>query len=146
MINKLVVFFYKKIQLTKREIQEIVKSVLNDLSVELYSLQINILSDSQILELNKKYLNHDYKTDIITFNYSNELSIIDGEIFISLEDAEINAVRYDVSLRDELLRLIIHGILHLVGYDDKISRDKKKMKLKENYFLKKINNEINYSK
>jgi probable rRNA maturation factor len=146
MINKLVVFFYKKIQLTKREIQEIVKSVLNDLSVELHSLQINILSDSQILELNKKYLNHDYKTDIITFNYSNELSMIDGEIFISLEDAEINAVRYDVSLRDELLRLIIHGILHLVGYDDKISRDKKKMRLKENYFLNKINNEINYSK
>jgi rRNA maturation RNase YbeY len=143
MIKNLTVFFYKKSQLTKREVKKIVRLMLADLSIELTSLQINVLSDSQILELNKKHLGHDYNTDIITFNYSENASIIDGEIFISLEDAEFNAIKYKVALKEELLRLIIHGILHLVGYDDLSSSDKRKMKSKENYFVKKLKNEIN---
>ncbi|MDP3831045.1 MAG: rRNA maturation RNase YbeY, partial [Ignavibacteriaceae bacterium] len=106
MIKNLTVFFYKKSQLTKREVKKIVRLMLADLSIELTSLQINVLSDSQILELNKKHLGHDYNTDIITFNYSENASIIDGEIFISLEDAEFNAIKYKVTLKEELLRLI----------------------------------------
>jgi rRNA maturation RNase YbeY len=143
MIKNLVIFFYKKSQLTKREIHKIVAIMINDLSVEFTSLQINVLSDSQIIELNKKHLKHDYNTDIITFNYSENLSIIDGEIFISLEDAELNSAKYEVSVKEELIRLIVHGILHLVGFDDNLTGEKRKMKIKENYFVEKIKNEIN---
>ena len=71
-----------------------------------------------IHDINKSYLKHDYTTDIITFNYSNSLEQIDGEIFISIDDALSNSKKFKVTLSDELVRLVIHGILHLLGYDD----------------------------
>ena len=78
-------------------------------------------------------------TDIITFNYSNVLDQIDGEIFISIEDALNNSKKYKVSLSDELVRLVIHGILHLLGYDDLNTSEKKIMKRLENKLLSKNN-------
>lgn len=87
-------------------------------------------SDPYLLQINKEYLNHDYFTDIITFNYNadNELS---GDIFISLDTVRDNAIEYKVSFCDELRRVIIHGILHLVGFDDKTKVQKQIMRQKE---------------
>ncbi|MGF7137919.1 rRNA maturation RNase YbeY [Roseimarinus sediminis] len=87
-------------------------------------------SDPYLLQINKEYLNHDYFTDIITFNYNtdNELS---GDIFISLDTVRENAKEYKVSFSDELRRVIIHGILHLVGFDDKTKEQKQIMRQKE---------------
>ena len=105
-------------------------------------MEISIITSQEIHKINKQYLQHDFSTDIITFNYSGENNTLDGEIFISLDDAYYNSLKYKVNLDNELLRLIIHGFLHLVGYDDKKPDDKKIMKRHENKLVKKLQNSI----
>lgn len=125
--------------LKKSQIHKLVKSLSKDLDFSVSNLELNIISSSSILEINKKYLNHNYSTDIITFNYSNNNELIDGEIFISIDDALYNAKKFRVKLSEELARLVIHGILHLLGYDDLKYSDKKIMKRLENQLLSKNN-------
>jgi rRNA maturation RNase YbeY len=108
------------------------KSVLN---FELSSLLINFLPDIEIREINSKYLKHNYTTDIITFNYSDDKKLIDAELFISPEVARQNSKLFNVTFKEEILRLVIHGILHLSGYDDKKKPDKLKMKKVEDKFV-----------
>jgi rRNA maturation RNase YbeY len=93
-------------------------------------------SDERILEVNKQYLSHDYYTDIITFDYS-EGTIISGDIFISVDTVKSNSVDFGVSFEAELLRIIIHGILHLCGQDDKTPDLRLEMSKKENLALEK---------
>lgn len=80
---------------------------------------INIIfcSDNYLLELNRKYLNHNYFTDIITFDYC-ESDLISGDLFISVETVKSNSIEYKTDFLNELYRVIIHGILHLLGYND----------------------------
>ena len=82
-------------------------------------------------------MNHYFSTDIITFDYSEDKNKIDGEIFISIDEAELNASNFKVHLKNEITRLIIHGILHLIGYDDQQKKDKIIMKRMENDLLNK---------
>jgi len=91
-------------------------------------------TDKRILEVNNQYLKHDYYTDIITFDYS-EGPVISGDIFISLDTVESNAVAFNVSMEDELKRIMIHGILHLCGQDDKTPELRLEMTRKENLAL-----------
>ena len=91
-------------------------------------------SDKRILEVNNQFLQHDYYTDIITFDYS-EGSIISGDIFISLDTIKSNATEFNVSMDEELKRIIIHGILHLCGQDDKTPELRLEMTQKENSAL-----------
>lgn len=95
-------------------------------------------NDDRILEVNKQYLQHDYYTDIITFDYS-EGSIISGDIFISIDTVKINANEFGVTFDQELLRILIHGILHLCGQDDKTTELREQMTQKENRALEKFN-------
>jgi len=94
-------------------------------------------SDAYLLEINKQYLNHDTYTDIVTFDSSEEEDIISGDIFISVERIRENAEKFGVTERDELHRVIIHGVLHLCGYYDKKKEDKELMTSKENEYLGK---------
>jgi len=128
---------YKKYKINKLVIHKLVNVLTNDLDFIVESLPINFISSDQIITINKEYLNHNYSTDIITFNYSGSKKNLDGEIFISIDDAKINAKAYNNSLKEELLRLVIHGILHLLGYDDIKKSDFKKMKELENSLLNK---------
>lgn len=91
-------------------------------------------SDKNILRINRQYLNHDYFTDIITFNYNQDL-VMNGDIFISAETVAVNASSYSVSFDIELRRVMVHGILHLIGYDDATSELKTEMKGKEDFYL-----------
>ena len=91
-------------------------------------------SDEKILEVNKEYLKHDYYTDIITFDYCEE-EIISGDMFISIDTVKSNALQFSTSAEEELLRVIIHGILHLIGFDDKTDEDEKIMRKEENISL-----------
>lgn len=91
--------------------------------------------DDYLLEINIKHLNHDDYTDIITFNY-NEEDVISGDIFISTERVEENAKTYDVSFEEELLRVMAHGVLHLIGYNDKTNEESIIMREKENEKIK----------
>jgi rRNA maturation RNase YbeY len=91
-------------------------------------------TDSFLLKMNKQYLKHNTLTDIITFDYS-EGGVISGDIFISLDRVFENASKFKVSNRDELLRVMIHGVLHLIGYSDKSKSQKSKMREKEDAYL-----------
>lgn len=91
-------------------------------------------SDSYLLDINVKYLNHNYLTDIITFPYS-EGDSIESDIFISIDRVEDNAKEFDTSFFDELCRVIIHGFLHLCGYGDKTDEEQEEMRAKEDYYL-----------
>ena len=97
---------------------------------------INIIfcSDNYILDVNMKYLQHDYFTDIITFDYC-EGDVLNGDLFISIDSVRENSVFYGTQFTDELLRVIVHGILHLIGYDDHSEEEIKLMRSKEDYYL-----------
>jgi probable rRNA maturation factor len=95
-------------------------------------------NDSYLLELNKSYLNHSTLTDIITFDNSED-DAISGEIYISIERVKENAVLFNQSFTDELNRVMIHGILHLLGNKDKSPRDKSTMRKKEDDCLSHLN-------
>ena len=129
-------------RINKWEIHSLIKLLSLDINFSIVSLEINFLSASQIIPINNSYLGHNYSTDIITFNYSGENYTLDGEIFISLDDASYYANKYRVELSAEIVRLIIHGLLHLVGYDDKGLSDKKIMKKMENRLVKKYFNSL----
>ena len=119
----------------KRKIHSLVSSLSRTLDFKIQSLEINFIDQKEILELNKTHLNHNYFTDIITFNYSGDQKLLDGELLISVDDAWENAKKYKVSVNEEIFRLVIHGILHLTGYDDTSTSKKRKMKLMENKLL-----------
>ena len=97
---------------------------------------INIIfcSDRYILDVNMKYLQHDYFTDIITFDYC-EKDILSGDLFISIDSVRENALFYGTEFENELNRVMVHGLLHLIGYDDHAKEDIAVMRQKENYYL-----------
>ncbi len=92
-------------------------------------------SDEYLLELNKSSLNHDYYTDIITFDYC-EGKEVSGDLFISIDRVRENANEMNLTFEDELHRVMIHGVLHLCGYKDKTKKDAETMREKENFYLK----------
>ncbi len=102
-------------------------------------LNLIFTSDKYLLTINKEYLQHNYYTDIITFNY-NEGNTINGDIFISIDTVENNSRLYNVSFEEELHRVIIHGVLHLLAYDDKSAEEKEQMREKENEYLAHLKN------
>ncbi|MFA9391464.1 MAG: rRNA maturation RNase YbeY [Prolixibacteraceae bacterium] len=128
--NEDVAFKLKGIIRLRKWISEICK--LHDKS--LGELSYILCSNQYILKINKDFLNHNYFTDIITFNY-NEGNKISGDIFISIETVKENSIDYNVSFENELRRVIIHGILHLIGFDDKTDDQKLIMRQKEDEAL-----------
>ena len=101
---------------------------------EVENVNIVLVTDDHLHEMNKTYLNHDTFTDIITFDYS-ENNALTGELYISYDRAKENAASFDVSLEDELRRLFIHGLLHMMEYNDKTPEDQSLMREKEDYYL-----------
>ena len=100
--------------------------------------QISVIfcSDTYLLEINRKYLGHDYYTDIITFDYS-EGDTISGDLFISVDTVRSNAEYYSADFKDELDRVIVHGVLHLIGYDDHTDEQSAEMRARENHYLER---------
>lgn len=136
-MKNLCVFDKLKI-VSKSKIHKLVKLLSIELNFKITSLEISFINAEQIHTLNNSYLNHDYSTDIITFDYSNNnIAYLDGEIFISVDDAILSAKKYKVKLNEELGRLVIHGILHLLNFNDQKMSDKIIMKLMENRLLYK---------
>jgi probable rRNA maturation factor len=103
---------------------------------ELGDLVLVFCSDEHLLGMNQKHLNHDYYTDIITFDYTDE--VVSGDLFISVDRVKDNATKEGGGFNDELHRVVVHGVLHLLGYDDKSDEDKSEMRKNENKALKLI--------
>ncbi|MFO8235120.1 MAG: rRNA maturation RNase YbeY [Bacteroidales bacterium] len=103
---------------------------------EHFSGEINIIyvGNDEILELNKKYLNHNYFTDVLAFRY-NEGTTVDGDIFINLDKVYEHSREYSTTFYDECLRVVIHGILHLTGYTDTTAAARNRMHELENHYL-----------
>ncbi|MFM7216519.1 MAG: rRNA maturation RNase YbeY [Bacteroidota bacterium] len=99
------------------------------------TINIVFCGDRYLRTMNKRFLGHDYNTDIITFPTGEDPSVIDGDLFISIESVRKNAETFKVTFQDELHRVIIHGILHLCNYSDKSERKKKEMRAREDHYL-----------
>jgi probable rRNA maturation factor len=119
----------------RREIKACIGKILADHNKEVGSINVVLTGDSDLLKINKKFLKRKDYTDIITFDFS-EREKISGDLFISIQRIEDNAILFKVSNDNELFRVIIHGILHLVGYNDKEEQEIKKMREMENKYLK----------
>lgn len=111
------------------------KSVIEDQNKHLDTINYIFCSDEYLLIVNQTYLKHNTYTDIITFNNSEDPAVISGDIFISIDRVKDNARQLAVSFDSELHRVLVHGILHLVGYNDKTPRQKVTMRNKENAYL-----------
>lgn len=112
------------------------KAVAAEENRRIADISIIFCSDDYLLDINKKYLGHDYYTDIITFDYC-ESDKLSGDLFISIDTVRNNAEYYSVNFDDELDRVIVHGLLHLVGYDDHTEEQTAQMRSKENHYLEK---------
>lgn len=111
------------------------QNVAKSENFEIADLNYVFVSDEELYEMNIKYLNHNTLTDIITFNYV-ENEIVSGDIFISVDRVKENAVDFYVSFENELLRVMVHGLLHLMNYNDKTDEEQELMTLKEDEKLK----------
>jgi len=118
----------------KRETTAWIKAVASSYEKKVGEIAYIFCSDEKILEVNKEYLQHDYYTDIITFDYCED-NVISGDIFISLDTVKSNSEQFNTSYNDELHRTIIHGILHLCGINDKGEREREIMEAEENKAL-----------
>ena len=132
-------FFSEDIDFTLKEKQKVRQWIASIIKAEGFKrvgeLNFIFCSDSYLLEINKQYLDHDTFTDIVTFDSSEIQDTIAGDIFISIDRIDDNATKFGVTQRDELHRVIIHGVLHLCGYLDKKKEDKELMTNKENSSL-----------
>ena len=101
---------------------------------ELGEVNIIFCSDDYLLQMNQEHLDHDYYTDIITFDYVSGVEL-SGDLFISVDRVKDNATSFDADMTQELLRVVVHGFLHLAGYGDKTKKEEKEMRSKENTYL-----------
>lgn len=115
-----------------------INRIYQDASINYSWINVILMDSENHTLMNNEYLQHDYPTDILTFEYSNGNNV-DGELYINIEVAQENAKEYSVSLQNELERLIIHGCLHLVGYNDHSEEEKKEMRTLEDHYLKILN-------
>lgn len=122
------------INLSREKLTELTGWLCDEIKLPIETLDIIFTDDEKLREMHEKFLDDKDYTDVMTFNLGTE-DVIEGEIFISSDRAQENALRYDVSLEVEICRLIIHACLHLAGYEDNNESNRQRMKKKEEDFL-----------
>ncbi len=138
-----VFFHYRDTQISfkKKEIKKLIAYLFQEEKVNLNRVDYIFCKDDFLVKINKEFLHHNILTDIITFNFSKKDLFIVGEIYISTDRVKENASKYKVSINDEFLRVVIHGALHLCGFNDKTKVDKNSMTRKENIYLSRISSD-----
>lgn len=127
---------YKLLQ--KRVISQWLKKQAQQEGYSVGDLNYIFCSDEHVLQVNRDYLQHDYYTDIITFDQSEEEDLIEGDIFISVDRVADNASQLAITAEQEMRRVLAHGMLHLCGYGDKTDEEEANMRLKEDEWLKEL--------
>ena len=137
--DKAIKFFFLTQGITLRnrnKLKHYLKNILEKEGKKLGYLNYIFCSDEFLLEINRRYLQHNYYTDIITFDLSDNSNSIQAEIYISSDRIKDNSRRLGITIKSEIHRVIFHGVLHLCGYKDKKKEEKKQMRAKEDYYLK----------
>ena len=116
-----------------------IRKAFKENKIDISELNYIFCSDKYLLRLNKEYLSHSYFTDIITFDNSTTKVMVEADIFISSDRVLANAKKFKTTFRDELHRVMIHGALHLMGYNDKSASEEKVMREAEDFWLEKRN-------
>jgi probable rRNA maturation factor len=132
----------KKIPLNPARIVKIVRKIFKHEHVHKAQLSVVFVTDRKIRSLNKEFLQQDCSTDVLAFDYTAQHPRLDGEIVISATTAYKNARRFGTSSYEELILYVVHGILHLLGYDDHGAKDIKKMRAREKKLMLMINDEL----
>ncbi len=122
---------------SKSKISKWITRCIIDENHQVGTINFIFVSDNYLLEMNRQYLNHDYFTDVISFDYC-EGKTVSGDVFMSVDRIRENASDLELNFTDELFRVMIHGVLHFMGYHDKTDEEKKQMRAKEDEALKKI--------
>jgi len=133
-------FFYYQVKYRIKNSRKLLKSleeVIRNYNYIPGDLNYIITNNREIKELNKKFLKHNYATDVISFKY-DEGNVINGEVYISIEKVKANARKYRVSVKNELERVLIHGTLHLCGFLDYNEKEREKMRSEENLWIEKF--------
>lgn len=136
MSKELIQVFTEEINYSYPDLEHLRKWIercIDDEGMEVGPINIIYCTDAYLLSFNQKYLDHDYYTDIITFQY--EQDPVEGDLYISIERVIDNADNLHIARQDEVDRVVIHGILHLIGYKDKTEKDQLLMKQKEDHYL-----------
>lgn len=130
-------FLQRQITLTQRTgLKHFIKRIFKTEGRRVKNLNYIFCSDEYLLQINKNHLEHNFYTDIITFNLSQTPAEMIGEIYISIDRVKDNATQLDVTIKEELHRVIFHGVLHLCGYKDKSPKHQKEMRAAEDRYLK----------
>jgi probable rRNA maturation factor len=119
-------------------LEHAVAAVMNGEGIENATISVAVVDDPAIHALNKQYLEHDYPTDVLSFVLEESDEALEGEVIVSVDTAETQAQDYGWSFDEELTLYVIHGSLHLVGYDDHTDEDRNEMRLLEERYLKAI--------
>ncbi|MCX6250304.1 MAG: rRNA maturation RNase YbeY [Bacteroidetes bacterium] len=133
-----ILFFAENIEFTlknKTQVRLWVEETVLKEGKRIKAINFIFCNDEYLNEINCKYLKHKKLTDVVTFNFSEEPKKIAGEIYISIERVVENALKFETEFINELHRVMIHGILHLIGYTDKTGKEKKLMRTKEDFYL-----------
>jgi rRNA maturation RNase YbeY len=138
-VSKVELFYEdtQTLKLKKSPVKKYINLLINRELKRVGEISIVLCSDKYLLEINIEYLKHNYYTDIITFNYV-EGNLISGDLFISVDRVKENSIVFNTCLIKELYRVIFHGILHLIGYNDKTEEEKKIMRTKEDLYLDEV--------
>jgi probable rRNA maturation factor len=120
-----------------RKILKLMEKVIGEYRKPSGSLSFILLTDEELIKINREFLQHNYFTDVIAFDYGNN-NVLEGEIYMSMDMIKVNAHNYKVSLRNELIRVMIHGTLHLCGFNDSSENEKERMRKLENEWILKL--------
>lgn len=122
---------------SRRALKAFIESIFKKEGVKPGGINYIFCSDEYLLDINRRFLQHDYFTDIITFDLAEKGQPVNAEIYISVDRVKENAASIGVPFKVEMLRVMFHGVLHLCGYKDKSKKQKKEMRAKEDYYLKR---------
>lgn len=138
-MSRIEIFFedIQPIKIQKKSISKYIKYLISNELKKTGEISIILCSDKYLLDINVNYLKHNYFTDIITFNYVEE-DTISGDLFISVDRVIDNSKKFNTIWIKELYRVIFHGLLHLIGYNDKTEEEKKLMREKEDFYLSEV--------
>lgn len=130
--------WYRRKNVRKRVLRVLLHLLFKEHGFHVKHISFILLSNEALLQINRKYLNHDYYTDVITFNLSDSPEFLVGEVYISMDAVKSNATSFDCSVKDEFLRVVIHACLHLCGYNDATDKEQKEMRKKEDEYIRRF--------